>query len=59
MVLNLFIDLKGWLEYNYGITLNPFQEGYIEVLFDAVDGLPVTSKELEKRLKDFLPKKTK
>ena len=59
MVLNLFIDLKGWLEYNYGIVLTSFQAGYIEVLFDAFEGLPVTSKELEKRLKDFLPKKTK
>jgi len=55
----LFKDLKGWLEYNYEIRLNPYQEKYLEAIFKSNTEIPETSKELEKRLGDFLPKKTK
>ena len=60
MPIDLYKEFKDWYDYNFpGLPLSEFQTNCLKELFSHKDGIPATGKELEKRLKDFLPKKTK
>jgi hypothetical protein len=58
MPVSLYKEFKDWFEYSFpGLGLTPFQEALMQGLLE--EGIPVTKKELAKRLKELLPQKKK
>jgi len=57
MPIDLYEEFKDWFEYAFpSMYLTPFQEKAMKAIL--TEHIPITKKELAKRLEKLLPRKT-